>query len=148
MNKLTKGFTLIELLVVIAILGILAAVVLIAINPAERINEANDSGAKSAVGQVATALEACYTANSGSYTNCVDATFDQANLVSAKYMKAAATATHTIVVKAVTNSKVWVQLDATSNKPAGCAAGKLWYWVYDGSNGTSGKVCDTPTDPT
>ncbi|HKZ34561.1 MAG TPA: type II secretion system protein [Patescibacteria group bacterium] len=56
-----KGFTLIELLVVIAIIGVLAAVVLVAINPAERLAQARDSGRKSDVGQIATALEAYFT---------------------------------------------------------------------------------------
>lgn len=56
-----KGFTLIELLIVIAILGILAAAVLIAINPAKRQNQAKDSNIKSDIGSVATALQAFYT---------------------------------------------------------------------------------------
>jgi prepilin-type N-terminal cleavage/methylation domain-containing protein len=70
--KLNKtGFTLIELLVVIAVLGILASVVLVAINPAERINEANDSGVQSDVSQVATAVEACFTQKAtGYYDDC------------------------------------------------------------------------------
>lgn len=69
LNDLTKtsGFTLIELLVVIAILGILSSVVLIAINPAKRIAEANDSQMKSDLGQLQTALEAYATANGGRY---------------------------------------------------------------------------------
>lgn len=61
------GFTLIELLVVIAVLGILAAVVLVAINPAKRLQAARDAGAKSDIGQMATALEAYYTENNGTY---------------------------------------------------------------------------------
>lgn len=70
-----RGFTLIELLVVIAVLGILAAVVLVAINPAERINSANDAKAKTHVNETATAIETCYTdqgvKNPGTgYANC------------------------------------------------------------------------------
>lgn len=56
------GFTLIELLIVIAILGILAAAVLVAVNPAKRQKQARDSTRKSDVGQLATALQAYFTA--------------------------------------------------------------------------------------
>jgi len=58
-----KGFTLIELLIVIAIVGVLAAVVLVALNPVERLKQARDSGRKSDIGQIATALESYFTSN-------------------------------------------------------------------------------------
>ena len=57
-----KGFTLIELLITIAIIGVLSAAVLIGLNPAQKIAQANDSKVKSDVGQVATAVQTYYTA--------------------------------------------------------------------------------------
>lgn len=69
-QKKFRGFTLIELLIVIAILGILAAAVLVAVNPAKRQNQAKDSQTKSDIGQIATALQAYFTTpGSGSYAS-------------------------------------------------------------------------------
>ncbi len=66
--RVRRGFTLIELLIVIAILGILAAAVLVAVNPTKRQNQAKDAGIKSDIGQIATAAQAYYTApGTGTY---------------------------------------------------------------------------------
>lgn len=66
MKKISKGFTLIELLIVIAVLGVLAAVVLVAIDPAEQLKRGRDAGRKSSVGQLGRAIQAFYT-NAGAY---------------------------------------------------------------------------------
>ncbi len=62
-----SGFTLIELLVTIAIIGVLAGVVLIAIDPAQQIARAQDAGKKSELSQVAGALEAYSVSHNASY---------------------------------------------------------------------------------
>jgi prepilin-type N-terminal cleavage/methylation domain-containing protein len=64
--KAMRGFTLIELLIVMAILGVLAVVVLVAINPGEQMRRARDSGRVSGVQQLGRALTAYYT-SLGSY---------------------------------------------------------------------------------
>ncbi len=51
-----RGFTLIELLIVIAILGILAAAVMVAINPGKRTKQARDAARKQDVNAMANAL--------------------------------------------------------------------------------------------
>ncbi|HLE48576.1 MAG TPA: type II secretion system protein [Patescibacteria group bacterium] len=65
--KKSYGFTLIELLIVMAILGVLAVVVLVAINPVQQLARTRDAGRKSAVTQIGHALEAFATVHEGQY---------------------------------------------------------------------------------
>ena len=64
---LKRGFTLVELLVVIAIIGVLAVVVLVAINPVQQLARTRDSGRKSGVTQIGHAMEAYATTHNGTY---------------------------------------------------------------------------------
>ena len=67
MDDSRRGFTLIELLIVMAILGVLAVVVLVAINPIQQLARTRDTGRKSGVTQLGHALDAYYTARNGAY---------------------------------------------------------------------------------
>jgi len=68
-NK-NSGFTLVELLVVIAILGILAAVLLVGINPLEQTRKATDSGLLSKCKEVISAAERYYAFHQAEPANC------------------------------------------------------------------------------
>lgn len=59
--KSTTGFTLIELLIVIAVLGVLAAVVLVAIDPLEQFAKGRDAGRKTSVSTLGRSVQALYT---------------------------------------------------------------------------------------
>lgn len=56
-----KGFTLIELLVVIAVIGVLAAIVIAAVNPIEQLARGRDASRKAGVVQLGKALQNYYT---------------------------------------------------------------------------------------
>ena len=65
MLKFKKGFTLIELLVVIGILGILLAIVLIAINPARQFAQANNTARESDVNSLLNSIHQYAADNKG-----------------------------------------------------------------------------------
>jgi prepilin-type N-terminal cleavage/methylation domain-containing protein len=60
--KSLGGFTLVELLIVIALLGIIALIVIAAINPIEQANRARDTGMKSDGSQLVSAIDRYFTA--------------------------------------------------------------------------------------
>lgn len=65
-----KGFTLVELLIVIAVIGVLAAVLLMAINPVEQLNKARDGGATNRCKELIGAAERHYAVNQTDQTDC------------------------------------------------------------------------------
>ncbi|MFA6132231.1 MAG: prepilin-type N-terminal cleavage/methylation domain-containing protein [Patescibacteria group bacterium] len=76
MRKSERGFTLIELLIVIAIIAVLAAVVFVALNPAQRFQQARDARRQSDIENVAAALKMYQLDNDGDYPTGVAALTD------------------------------------------------------------------------
>jgi prepilin-type N-terminal cleavage/methylation domain-containing protein len=68
------GFTLIELLIVIGILGILLAIVLIAVNPSQNFKQANDTQRKADVSAIIDALGQYASQNKGAYPTGITST--------------------------------------------------------------------------
>lgn len=61
LSVIQSGFTLIELLIVIAVIGVLAAVVLVAIDPLEQLKRARDTGRLDTVSQLGKAAQSYFT---------------------------------------------------------------------------------------
>lgn len=76
MKRITanKGFTLVELLIVIALLGVIATIVIAAINPIEQANRATDSGNKADASNLVSALQRYYTGHNDYPWTIVDST--------------------------------------------------------------------------
>ncbi len=147
---LKKGFTLIELLVTIAIVAVISAAVLVAISPAEKIRQANDSRVQSDVGQIATSLSTYATLHNGSYPLAL-ADLVTANEITAipvpptgtsaagvTYLAAygytaetAAAGACTTAAETCTRARVWNRLTA-----ANAAANS--FWMFCTSNGRTG----------
>jgi prepilin-type N-terminal cleavage/methylation domain-containing protein len=61
---LAQGFTLVELLIVIALLGVIATIVIAAINPIEQANKARDAGYKNDASELVSAVQRYYASQS------------------------------------------------------------------------------------
>ena len=71
MQRVKKGFTLLEILLVIAAIGILAAIVLVAINPNRQINQARTAAINSEKNQLEKAIQQRLI-DTGSYPTVID----------------------------------------------------------------------------
>jgi len=128
-----NAFTLIELLVVIAIIGVLAAVVLVAINPAKRMAQARDSGRKSDIGQIATALQAYYT-TFGSYPSALPSLTGSGDL---KQIPNDATGGSYLYTTNLTEAAVYKGLESPTT-----SAGS-WVWCWRSTSGVAAEITGT-----
>jgi len=155
-KNLQKGFTLIELLVVIAILGVLAVVVIAAINPFQQLAKARDAGRLSVVAQLGEANVTYATGSGGNFVTS-NATWITSLQTSGEISIIPASIAYSItgITACVTNVQnnlcykqtaitgpiiTYARLEATSNISR-CPAGQNAWAVYSSADGRGGVVC-------
>lgn len=158
MISLKRGFTLIELLIVMAILGVLAVVVLVAINPVQQLARARDAGRKSAVAQVGHALEAYYTAQGAAFPASADwlgdlVTAGELSVRPALISNSLTTSCSAAItngwcydVEGLSIAIMYTALEADSDVASKCSGDSSWF-VWSTADGRAGLVCNN-TAPT
>lgn len=144
--KNQKGFTLIELLVVIVIIGILAAIIFVAVDPAQRFGDARDSRRKAEVVSILNAVLKYQVDNDGSLPTNIDAVSASAQVLgtAATGCDSTCTATTTVVACAdlsgdlVDNYLASIPLDPNS----GTAANTDYYINQTGNGRITVGACD------
>lgn len=153
-----KGFTLIELLVVIAIIGVLAAVVLVAINPVQQLARTRDAGRKNTIGTLGNSMEAYATTHSGSYVT-ESTSWITALVTAGEVSVAPAAVTYSAGPTACSNAAqnstwcydyaapnaiVYARMESTAENSV-CGANRAFF-TWSSANGGAGIVC-TATEP-
>lgn len=146
---LKKGFTLIELLVVIAIMAVISAAVLVAIDPIDKINAANDSRSQADIGQVASAVTAYATSNNGSYPAAADWGALGTALTTAGELTKMPVAPGGYTYTASSQAAGPVVLSATlkSKKYAQASPTPLPFWNWCSTSAVAGAVATASTCP-
>lgn len=154
--QLKKGFTLIELLIVMAILGVLAVVVLVAINPAEQLARTRDTGRVSAITQIGHAVQAYYTSHNATYPTA--GTWSADLTTSGELSVVPASITYGTGVSAcgsnliygnwcyttnATDTIIFSRLESKNYDSKCAVAADNAYILYSAVQGRGGTVCDS-----
>jgi len=157
-KKFASGFTLIELLVVIAILGVLAAAILVALNPLEQLARARDAGRKTTVDQLGHAMESYYATQNATYVTPVDNTWmtklqtagELKNIPSNPNSTGYTAGCNTASVAQsgycyqsnATDAVIYTRAESQSSKSTGLCAGTQVAWIaWSSAEGKTGVIC-------
>lgn len=158
MTAIKKGFTLIELLIVIAILGVLAVVVLVAINPIEQLAKTRDAGRISTITQLGHSIQAYYTTQNATYpTETAPNWYDTmvtsgelsvmpSGIAYTAYSVAGCSenvsnTTWCYDLTAANGAIVYARLESNANDAKCATAAEIAWVVYSTADGRGGVVC-------
>ena len=128
--KLQKGFTLIEILIVIGIIAILAAVVIVAINPARQFAQARNSQRSSNVNTILNAVGQYAVENKGAVPASITTTATEICATDAS------SCTGLIDLSVLTASETYlVSVPADPSCPDACATNGVGYTIIKSANG-------------
>jgi prepilin-type N-terminal cleavage/methylation domain-containing protein len=151
-SRYTSGFTLIELLVVIAILGVLAAGILVAINPLEQLSRGRDATKKSTISQLGNAVQAYYTSQGGVYPttgNTWITTVQTSGEIKSVPSAATPGCSNGGLVQngycynsTAADAVVYTLGESASERTrAGCTSGQVVWIVWSSAEGKTGALC-------
>jgi len=133
MLKNREGFTLIEILIVIGIISILAAIVIVAINPARQFFQARNAQRRSDVNTILNAVYQYAIDNNGSLPASVPTSADCSGTATNEVCKTGGTCTSLVDLSVLTTDETY--LVSIPLDPQGETTNGAGYHVAQSSNG-------------
>lgn len=128
----TKGFTLLEILLVVAAIGILAGIVIVAINPSKQLGDTRNAQRNSNVQQILNAAYQYQIDNNGTGAAAIP-TSDTCNTATNEVCKTGGTCTGLVDLSVLTASQKYVTSLPTD--PTGSSTNGTGYFIAKSANG-------------
>ena len=132
-RKKGAGFTLIEILLVIGIIAILAAVVIIAVNPARQFAQARNSQRWSNVNTILNAVHQYAVDNTGTLPESIPESADCSGTATNEICKTGGTCTNLVDLSVLTTDETY--LVSIPYDPSGATTNGVGYHICKSANG-------------